>query len=89
MPGARLRQAREIVAAKSAPARSEALTRQTAELKRTVGSPRPRLAGVELLQSEILPAPALPPVASAVVAKAANRRRDVRTRVKLVGMRAA
>ena len=44
---------------------------------------RPRLAGVELLENETLPAPALPPAASAVVAKAANRRRDVRTRVNL------
>jgi len=44
---------------------------------------RPRLAGAELLVSEELPALALPPVASAVVAKAANRRRDVRTRVNL------
>ncbi len=44
---------------------------------------RPRLAGVELLVSDDVPAPALPPVASAVVAKAANRRRDVRTRVTL------
>jgi hypothetical protein len=42
---------------------------------------RPRLAGAELLVSDELPALALPPVASAVVAKAANRRRDVRTRV--------
>src|SRR6201996_2943275 len=41
---------------------------------------RPRLAGAELLVSDELPALALPPVASAVVAKAANRRRDVRTR---------
>jgi hypothetical protein len=44
---------------------------------------RPRLAGAELLVNEELPAPALPPAASAVVAKAANRRRDVRTRVNL------
>jgi PilZ domain len=83
MPAARLRQAAEIVAANSAPGRTEALARKTADLKRTVGGPRPRLAGVELLESEALPAPALPPVASAVVAKAANRRRDVRTRVNL------
>jgi PilZ domain len=83
MPAAKLRQAVEIVAANSAPSRTHALARKTAELKRTVGGPRPRLAGVELLESETLPAPALPPVASAVVAKAANRRRDVRTRVNL------
>ena len=44
-------------------------------------SPRPRLAGAELLVSEPLPDPALPPSASAVVAKAANRRHDVRTGV--------
>lgn len=42
---------------------------------------RPRLAGAELIVDEPLPAPALPPTASAVVAKAANRRKDVRTRV--------
>jgi len=42
---------------------------------------RSRLAGAELLISEVVPEPALPPVASAVVAKGANRRRDVRTRV--------
>jgi hypothetical protein len=83
MPAAKLRQAAEIVAANSAPHRTQALSRQTAELKRTVGGRRPRLAGVELLDSETLPAPALPPVASAVVAKAANRRRDVRTGVNL------
>jgi len=83
MPAAKLRQAAEIVAANSAPPRTQALSRQTAELKRTVGGRRPRLAGVELLDSETLPAPALPPVASAVVAKAANRRRDVRTGVNL------
>lgn len=42
---------------------------------------RPRLAGAELLVSEPLPDPVLPPAALAVVAKAANRRKDVRTRV--------
>src|SRR5262249_33430606 len=35
----------------------------------------------ELLVSEPLPEQSLPPTASAVVAKAANRRKDVRTRV--------
>lgn len=49
----------------------------------TAQGARPRLAGAELLVNEKLPAPALPPAASAVVAKAANRRRDVRTRVNL------
>lgn len=44
---------------------------------------RPRLAGAELLVSDPLPELALPPAASAVVAKAANRRKDVRTRVNL------
>lgn len=34
-----------------------------------------------MIVTEELPAPSLPPLASAVVAKAANRRRDVRTRV--------
>lgn len=83
MPAAKLRQAAEIVAANSAPTRARALAQRTAELKQTVRSPRQRLAGVELLESETLPAPALPPAASAVVAKAANRRRDVRTGVNL------
>ena len=54
MPAAKLRQAVEIVAANSAPSRTHALVRKTAELKRTVGGPRPRLAGVELLESETL-----------------------------------
>jgi PilZ domain len=52
------------------------------EPKKAQGT-RPRLAGAELLVSDPLPAPALPPAASAVVAKAANRRRDVRTGVNL------
>jgi PilZ domain len=57
-------------------------TSRAADSKRsaTTGA-RTRLAGAELLVSEPLTEPALPPVASAVVAKAANRRRDVRTRV--------
>jgi hypothetical protein len=42
---------------------------------------RSRLAGAELLDSEPLPAQALTPVAAAVLAKVANRRKDVRTRV--------
>jgi hypothetical protein len=42
---------------------------------------RPRLAGAESLVGDPLPEPALPPAASAVVAKAANRRKDVRTGV--------
>jgi hypothetical protein len=42
---------------------------------------RPWLPGAELLTRETLPEPALPPVASAVVGKEANRRKDVRTRV--------
>jgi hypothetical protein len=80
---AKLREAAEIVAAHSAPARTQTLARKSAELKQAVRGERPRLAGVELLENETLPAPALPPAASAVVAKAANRRRDVRTRVNL------
>jgi PilZ domain len=83
MPAAKLRQAAEIVAANAAPTRARALAQKSSELKQTVGGPRPRLAGVELLENEALPAPALPPAASAAVAKAANRRRDVRTRVNL------
>jgi hypothetical protein len=53
------------------------------ESRRAAQGARPRLAGAELLVSDELPALALPPTASAVVAKAANRRRDVRTRVNL------
>jgi hypothetical protein len=56
---------------------------RASEPKRMVQGGRARLAGAELLVSEKLPAPALPPAASAVVAKAANRRRDVRTGVNL------
>ena len=55
---------------------------ENAQSKSTASqSPRPRLAGTDLLVSEPPPEPALPPAASAVVAKAANRRKDVRTRV--------
>jgi hypothetical protein len=46
-------------------------------------SPRLRLAGTDLLVTESLPEPALPPAASAVVSKTVNRRKDVRTRVTL------
>lgn len=52
-----------------------------AETKRLAQGGRTRLAGAELLVSDSLPELELPPAASAVVAKAANRRRDVRTRV--------
>ena len=48
MPASKLRQAAEIVAANSAPARSQTLARQTVELKHAVRTPRPRLQGVEL-----------------------------------------
>jgi hypothetical protein len=58
-------------------------TQRGSEPKRTAPGARPRLAGAELLGNEKLAAPALPPAASAVVAKAANRRRDVRTGVNL------
>jgi hypothetical protein len=58
-------------------------TQRGSDPKRTAQGARPRLAGAEMLGNEKLPAPALPPTASAVVAKAANRRRDVRTRVNL------
>ena len=51
--------------------------------QRVSAGTRPRLAGAELLVSDALPELALPPMASAVVAKAANRRKDVRTRVNL------
>jgi hypothetical protein len=77
----------ELVAANSTPRRTQiprpahAETQQQPESKRVQRGARPRLAGAELIESEELPAPALPPAASAVVAKAANRRRDVRTRV--------
>jgi hypothetical protein len=59
--------------------------RNSAHGQRQSASPgtRPRLAGAELLVSDPLPELALPPAASAVVAKAANRRRDVRTGVNL------
>ena len=83
MSATKLREAAEIVAEHSAPARTQALAKESSELKKAVRGGRPRLAGVELLENETLPAPALPPAASAVVAKAANRRRDVRTRVNL------
>ena len=53
------------------------------ESKSAAHGPRHRLPGAEMLSSEELPVPALPPTASAVVAKAANRRKDVRTRVNL------
>jgi hypothetical protein len=56
-------------------------SRATDSKRAAVPGARPRLAGAELLVSEPLPELALPPIASAVVAKAANRRRDVRTRV--------
>jgi hypothetical protein len=49
--------------------------------KKAVPAARGRLAGAEVIVSDEVPAPSLPPAASAVVAKAANRRRDVRTRV--------
>ena len=44
-------------------------------------APRHRLAGIEVIGSEAPPPAALPPVATGVVARTANRRRDVRTRV--------
>jgi hypothetical protein len=59
----------------------EAVTANVAQAESSVEATRPRLAGAELLMSEPLPAPALSPAASAVVAKAANRRKDVRTGV--------
>jgi hypothetical protein len=40
-----------------------------------------RLAGIEIAVPEALPAEPLPPAATAAVARTANRRRDVRTRV--------
>jgi PilZ domain-containing protein len=62
-----------------------ATLKQTQQAVQTKSAPVPglrsRLAGAELLASEPLPEPPLPSTASAVVAKAANRRRDVRTRV--------
>ncbi|HEY2820057.1 MAG TPA: PilZ domain-containing protein [Candidatus Acidoferrum sp.] len=65
-----------------AAARTQTQISRMAEPQRTaLSGARPRLAGAELLVTEPLVEPALPPVASAVVAKAANRRRDVRTRV--------
>ncbi len=81
--------AQEVVASNSAPANSGAIARTSAQARVQRASEsagitqgaRPRLAGAELLVSEALPELALPPAASAVVAKAANRRRDVRTRV--------
>jgi hypothetical protein len=62
---------------------SGAVTRVPAQgaQQRVASGSRPRLAGAELLVSDALPELALPPAASAVVAKAANRRKDVRTRV--------
>ena len=74
----------EEVAAVSSGARntgSAARTQRASKSGSTARGARPRLAGAESLVSEPLPDPALPPVASAVVAKAANRRKDVRTRV--------
>src|SRR5215470_1045423 len=74
----------EPVAVSSGPKNSGPATRNqraTEANRTTAGGARPRLAGAELLVSEHLPEQALPPAASAVVAKAANRRRDVRTRV--------
>lgn len=53
------------------------------ESKSAAHGARHRLPEAEMLASEELPVPALPPTASAVVAKAANRRKDVRTRVNL------
>jgi hypothetical protein len=44
-------------------------------------SGRRRLAGIEIAVPEAPPAEPLPPVATATVARTANRRRDVRTRV--------
>jgi hypothetical protein len=61
-------------------AQVQASAQRTSQPMPTQGS-RSRLAGAELLMSEPLPAPALSPAASAVVAKAANRRKDVRTGV--------
>jgi hypothetical protein len=78
----------ETVAANSTPVNSGGVGRtltqtrvQRASEPSTSQGARPRLAGVELLVSEPLPEPALPPAVLAVVAKAANRRKDVRTRV--------
>jgi hypothetical protein len=79
----------ETVAANSAPVNSggagrtltQTRVQRASEPNSTSQGARPRLAGVELLVSEPLPEAALPPAALAVVAKAANRRKDVRTRV--------
>jgi hypothetical protein len=84
--------ASEMVAANLVPANSGAagvLGKASAQArvqlasgpKKLVQGARTRLAGAELLVSDSVPEPALPAAASAVVAKAANRRRDVRTRV--------
>ena len=70
--------------------RSRRCRRKRLRWSRTQHGARRRLAGAELLVSEALPDPALPPTAtSVVVAKAANRRRDVRTRVSFYGVRSA
>ncbi len=45
------------------------------------GAQRQRLAGIEVAVPEAPPPEPLPPAATATVARAANRRRDVRTRV--------
>lgn len=79
--------AHEVVVVSATPANSGGATRlqnsAQAQKQRAVSGTRPRLAGSELLVSDPLPELALPPAASAVVAKAANRRKDVRTRVNL------
>ena len=76
---AKLQPAQELVGVGAASAQKSKMNQQ----QRATTGTRPRLAGAELLVNEPLPDPALPPAASAVVAKAANRRRDVRTRVNL------
>lgn len=65
----------------SATASQTTATKQADELERNQHRGRYRLAGAELLVGDPLPPPPLPPVASAVVAKATNKRKDVRTRV--------
>jgi hypothetical protein len=76
------------VASGGAPAMPQASGRPSASvvpiregLKKAAPAVRGRLAGAEVIVADEVPAPSLPPAALAVVAKAANRRRDVRTRV--------
>ncbi|MBV9886021.1 MAG: PilZ domain-containing protein [Acidobacteria bacterium] len=71
-----------LAKSKQAPARVDGMPQRAVQPSSMLTqNVRSRLPGVELLHRERLPAPALPPAAAAVVAKAANRRKDVRTRV--------